>query len=200
MALTLHRSHRLEWLADALAAELRRNPLPPLQAEHIVVQSLGLRRWLSFQLAERLGVAMHIEFPFPAEFVEKAFPAFAGDAAPSPVYRREVLPWRIHAVLPGLLQEREFAALRRFADDDPLKLWQLANQLAAVFDRYLAYRPDMLLRWDAGEIRPDETWQALLWRAISVGESHAAALFLQSHRQNGSSSAKGAPSGTLSRC
>src|SRR6188472_4268017 len=97
--LTLHTSNRLEFLADALAAVLRNSPAPPLVPETVVVQSLGMRRWLSFQLAERLGVAMNIRFPFPAEFAAETFCAHLG-VTPSPVFQRDVLPWRIHAALP----------------------------------------------------------------------------------------------------
>ncbi len=176
MALILHRSHRLEWLADALAQQLRAHPCPPLVAEKVVVQSLGLRKWLSQQLAMRLGVSMNIDFPFPATFVEETFGVMTGSEKPSPVYRREVLPWRIHAALPALLGEREFAQLRRYAGAEPLRLWQLATQVATVFDRYLAYRPDMLLRWEEGDVREGEEWQGRLWRTIARGTAHAAKL------------------------
>lgn len=176
MPLTLHRSHRLEWLADALAADLRAHPQPPLLPECVVVQSLGVRRWLACQLAERLGVAMHIEFPFPAQFVEETLGRLCPGETPGPFFRREVLPWRIHAVLPALLPQPEFSALRHYVDDDPLKLWQLSTQLAAVFDRYLAYRPEVLLRWDEDEAREGEDWQAELWRAVAHGQPHAASL------------------------
>ena len=91
MPLTLHTSNRLESLAEALAATLRAHPLPPLTSERVVVQSLGVRRWLSFQLAERLGVAMNVAFPFPAGLVEDAFSTLLPATPPAPRFRREVL-------------------------------------------------------------------------------------------------------------
>lgn len=181
MALTLHRSHRLEWLADALAAQLRAHPSPPLVPETVVVQSLGLRKWLGQQLAARLGVAMNIRFPFPATFIAEALGTMARGEEPSPIYQREVLPWRIHAALPELLGEREFAQLRNYAGSEPLRLWQLAGQVAGVFDKYLAYRPEMLIRWEAGDVREGEEWQARLWRTIARGNPHAARI-LAEHR------------------
>ena len=100
MALTIHRGNSLTSLADALAGVQRANPLPPLVAEPIIVQSLGMKRWLSFALAERLGVAANIAFHFPGGFVSQLFAAVLPDSKPSAVFDREVLPWRVLAVLP----------------------------------------------------------------------------------------------------
>ncbi len=176
MSLTLHTSNRLESLADALAATLRDAPLPPLTSERVIVQSLGLRRWLSFQLAERLGVAMNVAFPFPAELIEDAFTTLLPSTPPAARFRREVLPWRVHAVLPGLLAEENFAHLAHYTGTDARKLWQLASQLAAVLDRYVAYRPEMLRRWDAGNVAEGEEWQARLWHTVADSQPHPAAL------------------------
>src|SRR5215207_7613162 len=112
--LTVHRSNHLESLADALSRELRERPQPPLVPEVVVVQSLGARRWLSFALAQRLGVAANLEFPFPAALVERAFNALVPRGRVSPIFRREVLPWRIHALLPELWDDPEFAELRAY--------------------------------------------------------------------------------------
>lgn len=174
--LTLHSSNQLERLADALARELRENPQSPLTPETIVVQSLGARRWLSLALAERLGVAMNIEFPFPAAVVESAFISLASRVPVSPIFRRDVLPWRIHARLPDLWEEPGFEGLKTYGSSDPAKLWELSCQIGAVFDRYLAYRPTLLRAWDAGEDDRDHPWESRLWRAITDGEPHPAAL------------------------
>ncbi len=185
MPLTLHRSHHLERLAEALGACLQADPRPPLEPERIVTASLGFRRWLGHHLAEALGVAMNFEFLFPADFVAQILAALSPQRPPSPIYQREVLPWKIHAALPGLLSERDFALLKNYAGDDPLMRWHLASQIAVVFDRYLAYRPDLLLRWEQGKIGEGERWQARLWRKIADGHPHGPALlreFAQSQR------------------
>jgi exodeoxyribonuclease V gamma subunit len=181
--LTLHTSHRLESLADALAGVLRESPGPPLVPEIVVVQSLGMRRWLSFQLAARLGVAMNIRFPFPAEFADQMFAAHLG-RSPSPVFLRDHLPWRIYGALPALLADDDFRELHHYTGDDPLRQWQLAAQIAATFDRYLAHRPELLTRWDAGEISDGESWQATLWRKIAGLHAHPPAMLAQLGRRS----------------
>jgi exodeoxyribonuclease V gamma subunit len=50
-------------LAATLAAQQQSAPLPPLEAETIIVQSNELSRWLSLYLAQHHSIASHIEFP-----------------------------------------------------------------------------------------------------------------------------------------
>ena len=52
--------------------------------------------------------------------------------------------------------------------------YQLAGQLADIFDQYLVYRPDWIDAWQNGRLiglGEDEIWQAELWRRLraSVG-------------------------------
>src|SRR4051812_26953185 len=163
--LYVYRSNRLEALGERLA-EVLRVPLPnPLQPERIVVQSLGMRRWISFEIATRLGVTMNCQFPFFQEFSQ----LLLGENPVQTAFSRGVLPWRVFSALPGLLDRPGFEALHRYRGSDPqaaLKQFQLAHQVAAVFDRYLAYSPERLLAW---ETNSDATWQAQLWRTLVQG-------------------------------
>lgn len=174
--LFIHTSNRLETLAQKLAALIREAPLPPLVSETVVTQSTGMGRWLSLALAGELGVAANIHFPFPAKFAEDELVRLLPHDSVSPIYRREVLPWRIHTVIRPLLEEPQFSTLRAYAGDDAEKLWQLCQQLAATFDRYIAHRPQMLRAWDAGHIEDGEEWQARLWLTLGENAAHPAAL------------------------
>ena len=180
--LTIHRSNSLSSLADALAEVQRANPLPPLVAEPIIVQSLGMKRWLGFAIAERLGVAANIAFHFPGGFVSELFAAVLPGAKPSAVFDREVLPWRVLAVLPPLLARPEFAQLAAYVDGEnhELKIFQLAGQIARVMDRYIAYRPQMILDWQRGGGSGE--WQSSLWREIARDKIHAPMLEEQFRR------------------
>ena len=167
--LSVYHSNRLEALADQLG-EIVRVPLPnPFQAETIIVQSLGMRRWLSLSLANRLGIAMNCRFPFPDTLAHEVFCAAFPDLPAESPFRREVLPWRIFAILPRLLALPEFAPLKHYIGDgelSALKQFQLSRQLAALYDRHLAYRTETLLDWQRGEARE---WQARLWRELAAG-------------------------------
>lgn len=76
------------------------------------------------------------------------------------------------SLLPGMLPRDEFAMLRHYLTDDTdkRKLFQLASRTADLYDQYLVYRSDWLIRWEAGELvegLPEaQIWQAPLWKAL----------------------------------
>lgn len=179
--LALHTSNRLEILLDDLARRLAEEPLPPLEREVLVVQSLGMERWLRLELARRLGIAGHLEFPFPANLLtvlaDRLLDPKAGEGdaggpitdwrptAPS-LIGREGLGWRLF----GLLRDDPGELPRLYLRDDPdqRKRYQLAKRLAGLFDDYLMFRPETVLAWERGET-PESgpgLWQAPLWRRL----------------------------------
>src|SRR5712692_7720260 len=107
-----HRSNRTEALAEVLAEVVAR-PLPdPTASECIVVQGRGMERWLSMELARRLGVWANPDFPFPRHVVRRGLSAVldpADDDANSP-FEPEILMWSVADLLPHHLDHPEFAA------------------------------------------------------------------------------------------
>jgi exodeoxyribonuclease V gamma subunit len=166
----VHQSNRVEVLARSLADLMRDAPLPPLVPETIVVGASGMARWLSLALADALGVGANLRFPFAASYVWELIARVVPGVPPSSPLAPEVLKWRIAALLPGFARDPQWVRLARYlADGDPQKAYQLAERLAAAFDRYLVYRPELVDAWTRGELRaagPDEAWQAALWRQI----------------------------------
>ena len=172
--LFLHTGNRLETLAAELAAVMAQPLASPFTPEVVMVQSLGMRRWLSLQLAERLGICMNAEFPFPRTFLDETLRRLVPEMAPAAAFAPDLLTWKIHRLLPALLRRTEFAPVSAYAaDGDALKLYQLATRLAALFDQYLVYRPAMLLEWERardGDLfapKGDAAWQAALWRELN---------------------------------
>ncbi len=171
----LYHSNSLEVLA-ALLAEALRTPAPgqPLLAPDIVlIPQVAMRRWLQATLAQAHGIAANLEFLTPGELVRRALDANvpgAGDDLDA-----AALQWRLHAALtdPATLREPALQPLRRYLEGNiPLKPWTLAGELAAVFEKYQAWRRDWLLGWEAGEAPRDP--QAALWRKVGAGRAHRA--------------------------
>lgn len=161
----LFTANRLEALFDALAANLAK-PLPPLQQEIIVVQSRGMERWLSMQLAHRFGICSNIAFPFPAAAMLQVFRAVLQDTPDILAFEPAALQWRIAALLPDLCREESiFSELNDYLNDDPqkVKLYQLAQRIAQTFDQYVVYRPDFIESWERGE---GQGWQPALWQQL----------------------------------
>ncbi len=182
--LFLHTGNRLEILVAELGCVLSEPLDSPFAPDIVLVQSLGMRRWITLQLAQQLGICMQCEFPFPGQYLANALREHVPDLAPPDAFSPELMTWKIHRLLPELRERPEFAPVRRYiADNDPLKLYQLSSRIAALFDKYLVYRPALLMEWEAdpaetfGELfrfnrarQPfsgDEAWQAELWRALN---------------------------------
>ncbi len=176
----VHQSNRTEELIDALA-EVLAEPLPdPLQPEIIAVQSLGMRTWLSQQLARRLGIWANADFPFPRALIGQIAGQVLGGDFPAPEqdpYAPQAMTWAILAVLPELLDDPACEPLRRYLTREAreLKTFQLARRIASVFDQYCLYRRDWVIEWDE---RQGDHWQARLFRRISkrLGADHQAGI------------------------
>lgn len=165
-------SNRMEVLAERLAEVLREQPLAaPMAAEVVIVQSRGMERWVSMELARLNGVSANVRFPFPNAFLEDTFRAVsAGPAVPS-AFEPDALTFRIMGMLAEHSGRPDFEVLRHFLAQDPreVKRYQLSRKIADLFDQYLVFRPEMIALWEAGEAERSEhhRWQASLWRELA---------------------------------
>ena len=158
-------SNRLETLVSVLAETLR-VPLPfPLQKEIIVVQSKGMERWVSTELARRHRVAANLGFLFPNALIKEVFRVFLPDQPEGSLFEPEVMTWKIMEVLDDRSRRRKFPELDSYLSDDEtgLKRLQMSIRIADLFDQYLLFRPEMMLGWDRGR---EDHWQAVLWREV----------------------------------
>lgn len=198
-------------LLQRMDADLAAAPLPPFEDERIVVQSLGMERWVRQQLALRQGCAASLRMPFPAAFCRELSEGLWRDPSSRAAgidarFEEQGLVWRVFALLQNadLLARPVFDPLRTFLDDaDEAKRYGLAQRIAARLDEYRLYRPDLLLGWEAGADgstgSPHEAWQAALWLAVLDGErpQHFARWFTRTIAQL--EAAQSAPSGLPAR-
>ena len=184
-------------LLGALADTISTPPLPPLEKESIVVLSNGMARWISMELAERLGVSASLDFCFPNDLLDRSFRSVLPHSHSSFPFTQTSLTWRIASQLPALSQLNGFEQIASYLGNgrDDRRLLQISRVLADCFDQYTIFRPEMVCGWDHGD---GVDWQAQLWRAINrdCGGSHRAALLsaLQIHISSGAR-----PDGTLPR-
>ena len=181
--LFIYTSNRMEILAERLA-RIVRTPLPsPLAPEIVVVQSRGMERWISMTLAERNGVSANCLFPFPNAFLEDIFRRMLPDLPDISPYDRTLMTFRLMQIIPGQLEQTQFASLKSYlADDDhQLKLFQLSHKIADLFDQYLVFRPELIFQWEQGqaEKQPPHQWQADLWRGLTAASGRRHRAYLQ---------------------
>jgi exodeoxyribonuclease V gamma subunit len=170
---------------NALLARLdddaRAAALSAFDDETIVVQSLGMERWVRQQLALRRGAAASLRLPFPAAFcrgLAAAMHPTTASAALDPRFDEQALTWRLSAILDDatFADDPINAPLATYlAGADAPKRYALARRIGARFDEYRLYRPDLLLAWERGEsagpASPHTAWQASCWRRLTRGES-----------------------------
>ena len=157
-----------------LADSMRSNPLPPREQEVVVVQSQGMRRWLTLNLADAFGCAASLALPFPAHFVRDISRRLAPERSArndGDPFSREALAWRIDAFLQLLpTSEAVYQPLRTYlAGSDARARFGLAAQIAGRLDDYQMYRADLLAEWEGGRdtpATPHAAWQAAIWRAL----------------------------------
>ena len=178
MPLFFRTAARTEALLAAFAAEVRDRPLHgPLARESVVVaRSTAMRAYVEAGLAHAVGCAASADVQSPRLFVAEMARRF-GLVPPAPAgraYEAAALAWRIAGLLPtldGAVYGPLHAYLDRQAETErPGGGFALATRLAAAFDDYQVYRPDVLEAWAAGHSAvpqwPHEPWQADLWRRL----------------------------------
>lgn len=170
------------------------SPLGVFNQEVIVVQNAGMQHWLNLAIAKERGISMNIRYALPAQYLWRLIRTLASeDKVPeqSP-YSREVLTWRIYALLATktvfsdtdfnpatrywkqdnnqvatLISETDFFIPNQFSSLENLKRYQLAGQMADLFEQYLIFRPQWLDAWQKGipisQLDTDNVWQAKLW-------------------------------------
>ena len=113
------------------------------------MQSRGIARWLTQQLSPRLGDLREYPFLFPQKFVAGLFDEALPNRAAGKFYAPDILTWRIMRLLPSLLATgvRE---LQRYSNKRARScaIFQLAEKSRTAFDRYLAFRPRLILQWE----------------------------------------------------
>lgn len=184
--------NRTEDLRDLLTGIYKNDPLPPLWSEVILVQSNGMKHWLELALAddEALGICAATRLELPSKFMWQVYRHVLGaDKVPKHMpFDKDSLLWRLYRILPELVEKKAiYQPLQHYLSraSDGRKLYQLAAQIADVFDAYQNYRADWLLDWSEGRdlirdhhqqvqaLSEDFLWQPSLWREIAqdIGES-----------------------------
>ena len=156
----------------------------PFAKEVFLIQSQGMERWLSQQLATKFQVFANFEFLFPGKFFSQMARQI-NQQLQTDVFARELMVWRFELLLRNL-DDPVFISLKQYisGENTDLKRFQLATHLAQVFDQYQMMRPTLLTDWQQGKLHYDtdtEKWQQALWQSViaQTSEQHRGALWLQ---------------------
>ena len=118
--------------------------LPRLEPALVIVPSPRVTPLVDPQIARiRVFFARNASSPFPLlDFIDSLPPDVATPNLPKQRIAPEEVVWAIHRVLPNLLKAKEFSAVRGYlSDSDPLKLFQLCQRTANLFDQIWSIPP-----------------------------------------------------------
>lgn len=179
--LKIFSGNRLERLVDDLITNMDNQKIDVFEPRIVIVQSKGMERWLNLRIAEKLGIAANIEFPFPKKFMRDVLKDGPDDRG---LFEPEVMTWMLYReldenhlkddIFKPLIDYIESRQDRKNRAPDLIKRFQLAGQLAGIFDNYMQFRPNMILEW-MGERRAFNDpvpkvdahgWQKELWNRL----------------------------------
>ncbi len=162
------------------------SPLPILSQEIIIVHNAGMQHWLNLSLAKQRGISMNFRYALPSQYLWQLVRSLASaDKVPeqSP-YSREVLTWRLDQLLTreDILTDEDFKAVNDYWQHEnntaqaQLKRFQLAMQLADLFEQYLIFRPQWLDDWQQDKLSAElllndnishlAKWQKKIWHKL----------------------------------
>ncbi len=170
MGISVMRAARADVLVEALARTLAGIREDPFSGDLVIVPTRGIERYLTQAIADRNGLAANIDFPSPAEFLDRVT---AGGEDPWDPSRAvwpllDVIGQSIDAGLPW---SEPLARHLRTTDDwrREDRAFPLAERLARLFASYALQRPALIADWEDGasaDIPVDLAWQYPLWRAL----------------------------------
>ncbi len=172
-------SNRLENLiaplAGAVAAHQRREPLEQVK---IVVPNRIVEQFVRYRLAESIGVAANLKFPFLRNYLADLLQSADKnlkilDADDLQLILFECLRRSSHRDDPNLKPAHDYIqAGSKTAADVELRTILLAAQLARLFREYSISRRRMIVKWraarrsDLDAMGETERWQRHLWQLV----------------------------------
>ncbi|HMA97471.1 MAG TPA: exodeoxyribonuclease V subunit gamma, partial [Polyangiaceae bacterium] len=178
--LYLYRNNRLESLLLDLASVLIQPKRRVLSPELIVVQSLGMERWLAMGLANQFSAWANATYPFPRAFIDTLADSVLGPQTAGERYSRENMALQLAVQLSSIPSEPRLKPLSDYLDQRPgvVGRLELSEHLAEALDQVQVYRPDWLTAWakDNAEDKHVELLPAVYRLLASrMGEQHVPA-------------------------
>lgn len=185
----LYPANRLEDLSLLLDKVLEQPADQVLTGDIVLVQNRGMQHWLNMQMAAHRGIAMNIQYQLPAHFFWGLIRTVLGPENVPEIspYSRNVLSWRLFQLLgtDEIINNPTCHEATRYWQQgapaqQPLRRFQLACELADLYEQYLIYRPDWIQQWDRGET---PHWQAQIWQHLRAEHATHPLHLLQETRE-----------------
>lgn len=178
MAFTIYHSNHLDSLQYMASYLIKEKPLDnPLLPEYFIIHSSGMTNWLKSALATEHNIFANTRLEFPINQIVTIIENLLTDDERSQTnlrISRLTLTWTVFDILKNNSLD-DLEILQRYLSLDnsqqtDVRIMSLAEEIAGLFDKYLAYRPDWFMAWQKNEsLFPelsDEIWQQKIWQEV----------------------------------
>lgn len=195
MALTVHQSNRLEYLAKVLCSLVKIPPNHLFAQEEMIVGTQGMQRYINKKIAEDQSIAANIHYSKMPSFFWRLIRTCLPETPQFHVYSPDVLRWYLLDLLYSKawhtdLLEPVRQVWQPYLAEYSTAAYHLSGKMAELFDQYLVYRPQWIAAWDKNQtlnLGEHELWQMRLWQHIrqDINAPHRVALWqdLQAYLQ-----------------
>ena len=111
--LSITQSHNMDDLFTELCLFLGAKTNNPFQALTVLVPSLAVGRWLTYEWANQFGVCANVSAEYPANFMWDSFGKIVPETPKSAILSPEAMQWRLFAELANLPNEPIYQVLQR---------------------------------------------------------------------------------------
>jgi len=161
MGITLYFSNQLMTLVEKLQDNLAPTDaaINPLDPPVVIVPNMNLSKWIKLTCARRCGIFMNVDFQYLETGLWRMLRSLSDPAQPEPeLLDRERMILLLFFILMGPDSgTTDLAVVNRYlggheggGGDREIRCWQLAEELARLFQEYEYHRSDMIERWIEG--------------------------------------------------
>ncbi len=178
MAFTIYHSNHLDSLQYMASYMIQKTPLEnPLLPEYFIIHSSGMTNWLKSALAEEHNIFANTKLEFPINQIVTMIENLLTEeerAKTNLRISRLTLTWAVfdvlkHSSLVDLEILERYLSIDHVEHND-IRMMGLAEEIAGLLDKYLAYRPEWFKAWQKNQLlfndSEDELWQQKIWQEI----------------------------------
>ncbi len=146
-----------------------------------MVSTWPTSRWLAEQIASVNGICAQVNFPFPTSHLRKFVQLTLGlEQNAEDQWKKSKLKWTIINSFPELFENKESSYLVNWLEKEILntkdltkRKWELANEIATIFNQYILYRPELICNWWESSNKNNDSIENLpahiRWQPILLG-------------------------------
>ncbi|UKA04484.1 exodeoxyribonuclease V subunit gamma [Photobacterium damselae] len=178
----IYQSNDMEVQRELLSNIIKMQPLSNVFAEELIlVQNAGMSQWLKLSLSKTVGIVANTKFPMPSAFLWKLFKMVSPDTKDVTPFSKEVMRWRLIKLLKKNANDPKLKNIHNYlnggdSSNPEFKLFQLAEKIADLYDKYQVSRPEWIFKWESNDfttsdlpesqISENDLWQPYLWNLI----------------------------------